>query len=54
MTTLTVALTQARPTAGTEFAYVCSEDGRTVSAHGSAALALLPLEWLLYLRRRLA
>ena len=42
MSTLTIALTLARPSAGTEFSYVTSEDGRTVAAQGSAALALLP------------
>ena len=42
MTTLTLALTLARPTAGSEFRYVLSEDGRSVAGQGSAAVALLP------------
>ena len=42
MNTLTIALTLARPTAGTEFRYATSEDGRSPAAQGMAALALLP------------
>lgn len=42
MTTLTIALTLVRPTPGSEFRYVLSEDGRSVASQGAAALALLP------------
>jgi general secretion pathway protein L len=42
MTTLTLVLPLVRPTAGSEFSYVLSDDGRSVAGQGSAALALLP------------
>jgi len=42
MPTLTLALPLVRPTVATEFDYVVSSDGRTVSDHGTAPLALLP------------
>ena len=42
MTTLTLALPLLRPTAGTEFSYVLSADGRTLLGHGMAPLTLLP------------
>ena len=42
MTTLTVALTLVRPTAGTEFSYVLSDGQRGILGQGAAALALLP------------
>ena len=42
MTTLTVALPLVRPTVGTEFSYVLSQDSTTPSGHGIAPLALLP------------
>ncbi len=42
MSSLTLALPTVRPNASTEFDYVLSTDGRTVSTHGSAPLALLP------------
>lgn len=42
MTILTVVLPSFRPTVGTEFVYVLSEDGRTPQRQGVAALDLLP------------
>ena len=42
MITMTLALPLARPSAGTEFSYVLSEDGQTIAAQGSSALAVLP------------
>ena len=42
MTTLTVALPLVRPTVGTEFSYVLSDDGQVALDHGVVPLALLP------------
>lgn len=42
MSSLTVALTQARPTAGTEFSYVLSDGYGEILGQGAAPLALLP------------
>ncbi len=49
MSTLTLALPLVRPTVATEFDYAMSSDGRTVSGHGTAPLALLPQAELLVL-----
>ncbi len=49
MPTLTLALSLVRPTVTTEFDYAMSSDGRTVSGHGTAPLALLPEAELLVL-----
>lgn len=42
MTTVTLALPSVRPTVGTEFCYVSSDDGSLATGHGTAPLALVP------------